>query len=168
MGERTEAGRAAARWIAVLMAPAIAVPLVAGLAACGPKVTAEYADSSDSATDETPEQEPAEEEPLDELPASEDLPADWPADILVPDGAIVLVLEVGSGYVMTVEGVDDEQARGLIAEMAGAGLETMGPTDDGIGGWTASATSATHIATYAYATGGAGLPNVGINLMPVG
>lgn len=175
-----------------LLAAVLAVPLLLGLAACGETDdgTGQATDASTAgeATDGTTQEIATDDgaasgeqdgEPTDEstdgtsdegteLPAGEDLPADWPADILVPDGAIVLVLPMGGGYSIEVDGVDSDQAKGIIADMAAAGLTTEGPTDLGNDEWTASATGATHTATYAYATGGAGLPNVLIRLMPVG
>ena len=171
-----------------LLAAVLAVPLLLGLAACGETDdgTGQATDASTAgeATDGTTQETATDDgaasgeqdgEPADgtsdegtELPAGEDLPADWPADILVPDGAIVLVLPMGGGYSIEVDGVDSDQAKGIIADMAAAGLTTEGPTDLGNDEWTASATGATHTATYAYATGGAGLPNVLIRLMPVG
>lgn len=99
----------------------------------------------------------------------EPLPDDWPADFLVPDGEIVLVIPIGTGgsYSITVEGVDDGQARGLIDEMVSAGLTTTaGVTETGNGEWIAEVVGSGHRASYAYAGGGAGEPNVTIQLLP--
>lgn len=102
-----------------------------------------------------------------EQPEGEPLPDDWPAEFLVPDGTIVLVMDLGGGYSVTVEGVDSDQAQGLIDEMIAAGLSTTaGVTDTGNGEWIAEVVGGTHRASYAYAGGGAGLPNVTIMLTP--
>lgn len=147
-----------------------------GLAGCGNTGSANPAPESsvagNGATQEASEQPSEQATGGNDAPApteltGEPLPDDWPSDILVPGGQLVLVLQIGTGYSLTVEGVDSEQAQGLIGQMASAGLTTEGPTPTGVGEeWTASATSATHTATYAYAGGGAGLPNVAITLLP--
>lgn len=99
----------------------------------------------------------------------EPLPDDWPAEILVPDGEVILVLPIGAGgYSVTIEGVDDGQARDLIDRMVSAGFTTTGGvTETGIGEeWVAEVIGAGYMAGYAYAGGGAGLPNVTIQLIP--
>ncbi|MFT4231405.1 MAG: hypothetical protein QM606_01325 [Leucobacter sp.] len=186
--DRSRVGARAVLPAAVLPAALLAASLAIGLGGCGAQGdpgsqgagertaseaapdTAESGSSPSAAGEEAVGEEASSDEPSgsDELPAGEPLPDDWPADILVPEGSIVLVLPMGGGYALTVEGVDDDQARELIAEMASSGLATEGPVDLGNGEWTASATSGTHQATYAYAEGGAGLPNVSINLSPLG
>lgn len=99
----------------------------------------------------------------------EPLPDDWPEQYLVPGGTIVFVLPMGSGYSVLVEGVDSDQAKGLIDRMAASGLSTdAGVVDMGGGDWTAGVSGAGYSATYAYAGGGAGEPNVTINLARAG
>jgi len=154
MSKREDVGH----WISIASAPVLAAGLFLGLAACGEKTEAPASDTG------APAEEAPEDEASAELPEGQDLPSDWPSEILVPDGAITVLLEVGSGYALTLEGVDSVQAQGLIAEMATAGLKTEGPTDLGNDAWTASASNADYSATYAYENGGAGLPKVLINL----
>lgn len=142
---------------------ALALALGAGLTGCGQATDAEPSSSPDaSARSADPAESTGPEQ--QELPESKPLPNDWPGEILVPDGSIVMVTEIGSGYAILVEGVDSDQAKGLIADMASAGLTVDGPSDMGNDEWTAMATSPGAMATYAYASGGAGLPNVAINL----
>lgn len=161
---------------------AFAVALLAGtfglgLTGCGEKETEDPAASvesqqtEDSATEDTAAEDSAAAEDDSSAPmglTGEPLPADWPEEALVPNGEVILVLEMGGGgYKVVVSGVDDEQARGLIAEMAAAGLTTDGPTETGIGEeWTADVTTSTRMVSYAYAGGGAGLPEVAITLWP--
>lgn len=146
----------------------LALTATFGLAGCGERDDSAVAGSSEASTPSADGAQSEAEESPQATPDGEPLPDDWPAEILVPDGTIVLVIPMGGGYALTVEGVDSEQAKGLIAQMAGAGLQTMGPTDMGNDEWTAQATSAAYTATYAYASGGAGLPNVAVNLTRVG
>lgn len=158
MSEAKRIGRLAALCAALLVAGL-------GLAGCGDD---EAVDSQPTAVEDSGDSggsgAGASEEPA---PAGEALPDDWPAEFLVPDGTIALVIPMGGGYSLTVEGVDDAQAQGLIDEMVGAGLSTTaGVTDMGNGEWTAEVASGEYRASYAYASGGAGLPNVTITLVP--
>lgn len=97
----------------------------------------------------------------------EPLPDGWPSEYLVPFGEVTLVLPIGAGVSVLVEGVDNGQAMGLIDEMVASGLASpAGVTDVGNGEWVAEVTGAGYEATYHYETGGAGLPNVEIMLLP--
>lgn len=145
----------------------------AGLTACGggepePSDQTEQPAASEEAA-------PAEEEaPVDgptEL-TGEPLPDGWPTEFLVPYGEVTLVLPIGDGVSVLVEGVDEAQAKGLIDEMVAAGLETTaGVTDAGNGEWVAEVFGTTasgdpYRAAYHFEPGGAGLPKVDIMLTP--
>lgn len=99
----------------------------------------------------------------------EPLPSDWPSEFLVPDGTVALVIPLGSGYSVLVEGVDSAHAADLIDRMVANGMSTSsGVTQLGNGEWVAEVVGTAHRASYAYAGGGAGLPNVTITLTPAG
>lgn len=162
----TTAGRGAALCAALALA-------VLGLTACGDDAAQQEptAVQEDGGGDGSPATEESGGGSAPSGLTGEALPDDWPAEFLVPDGEVVLVLPLGDGgyYSVLVEGVDDDQARGLIDEMVAGGLSTTaGVTETGGGAWAAEGTSADRSASYAYATGGAGEPNVTIQVLPQG
>lgn len=149
-----------------------AVLLVAGLGLTGCGDDEQPQPTVTSSDEQASESAPAESGDASSAPTSldgEPLPEDWPANFLVPYGTIKLIIPNGTatGYMILVEGVDDEQARGLIADMVGAGLtEVSAIAESGSGEWNAIVSDGVHQASYAYATGGAGEPNVTIHLDP--
>lgn len=140
----------------------VGVVLLTGLSACG-------SSSSSSPTATTSGDTASASSSVSESQApsghtGKALPSDWPSDILVPNGNITLVMQMGTGYSVTVEGVDEAQAKDILTQMKNAGLTVTGPNDTGNGEWTGTASNGTYTATYAYAGGGAGEPNVIIQL----
>ncbi len=138
-----------------------------GLTSCGDDSAYQAPSTGDSETaSAAPEQEaePAAPTGLD----GEPLPDNWPAEFLVPNGTVVLVQNIGNaGYSILIEGVDSDQAKSLIGDMVSSGMtEISGITDMGSGEWVAMVGNAEHQASYAYAGGGAGEPNVSISLTP--
>lgn len=135
-----------------------------GLVGCGDEEAAEPKGATSEAPAETSEDQQTTD--TDSAPQGEPVPADWPAQFLLPDGTITLVLELGSGYQLVIEGVDDDAAQDLITQMTDQGMESRGVVDLGNGEWAAEVSDGEWSAAYAYATGGAGLPNVAVTLTP--
>lgn len=159
---------------AAASAAVLAVTLVLGLAGCGGQ--GDEPDDGGS-TSESPGGSTATEKPQD-TPTTKDaskptahtgkpLPADWPAEVLVPYGEIVFILtNAAGGSSLLIEGVDSEQGKSLIAKMGSAGMKTTGPIDIDARSWTASAENGSYLVTYAYDTGGSsGTPNIGMNVV---
>lgn len=97
-----------------------------------------------------------------------EVPEGWPAEVLVPAGNTVLTTERGGGWDLLIEGIDEAELKALIERMTAAGFTTPGITDMGSGAWIAELTGPVGVATYAYETGGAGLPNVRVVFTPTG
>jgi len=95
----------------------------------------------------------------------EAVPDGWPAEVLLPSGNLVLVMERGTGWDLLIEGIDENELLGLLDEMQTAGFTTPGVTDMGSGSWVAELTNGTHTVDYSYETGGAGEPNVHVILI---
>lgn len=159
------------------MAAACAALLLVGmgLAGCGDKAAedpAETAETSEQA--ETPAQEseseaPTEEEGENPSPnaSAQQLPADWPERVKVPDGTIALVLPIGKGYKVLIEGVDNMQTQDKLSQMLYEGFDSAkGVVSLGGGAWVAELTDAEWMVAYSYESGGAGQANVTITLTP--
>ena len=151
----------------LLLVGAVLLTCGLGLTSCGDGNASQTPSTSSGETETVaPEQgaEPTAPTGLD----GEPLPDNWPAEFLVPNGTVVLVQSIGdTGYSVLVEGVDSDQAQGLIGDMVSSGLtEISSIADMGNGEWAAMVGNAEHQASYAYAGGGAGEPNVWISLTP--
>lgn len=146
-------GSSAAGDAASSAAPAASAPGDSATLEASPSVAAE---ESSGTSEETTAGEAAE------------LPDGWPAEVLVPAGDVVLATERGGGWDLLVEGIDEAELKGLIEQMTASGYTSPGITDMGSGAWIAELTGPVGIVDYAYETGGAGLPNVRIVVMPAG
>ena len=146
-----------------------------GLTGCGEDAKSPAPASSEGAgsggTESPGGESPSSEAPESDAPPTETtgqpLPDGWPKEYLVPAGEVVLVQPIGGSVSVLVEGVDSDQAKGLIEQMVAAGLSSAsGVAELGNGEWTAEVSGADYRASYAYAGGGAGRPNVTIMLSP--
>jgi len=152
------------RTVPLLLGAAVAAILaLAGCAGSAPAAQGEPAGAGSSSESATQPQEDSAADPAPQGLTGQALPADWPAELLLPSGELVLVLEVGGGYQLLIEGVDEAATIALLDEMAAAGLRLTGPAEAGEGAWIAEVTGDAHSASYAYASGGAGEPNVTIS-----
>lgn len=156
------------------IAAALAAALGLGLAGCGEKSDAAAGDggsnpgssSGSTTTEKATDTTAAKDDAKPTAHTGKPLPSDWPAEVLVPYGEIIFILtNAADGSTLTVEGVDSDQAKGLISKMSDAGMQTTGPTDLDARSWTATAENGSYYATYTYDTGGSdGTPNVTMNL----
>ena len=152
------------RTSAFLALAAAGLLLLSGCAGAAPA----DAPSTDAVASQPDAAEPQQDSPA-EAPSrgltGQALPADWPVDLLLPSGELVLALNVGGGYQLLIEGVDEAEARALLTQMAGAGFQLIGPIETGDGTWSAEVIDGSRSASYVYATGGAGEANVAVTAL---
>jgi predicted small lipoprotein YifL len=143
------------------------------LTACGDKddtskPPADTSSQSDakSGTKATPDKPT---ESTDDAPTSltgKPLPDNWPAEVLVPNGELIIVGKFGTGWTLVVEGINEGQVKEMLDTMASNGFTNKEPVEVAGAGWTVDSRDDKNLVTYAYATGGAGEPNVQITWTP--